>query len=69
MLNVEINRKTWGRGSRTDSFLLNSDTKMKCCLGFAMLAAGATECEISNVTIPAYVQYKNKRIRHIQFYI
>ena len=45
MLNVVIDRKTWGRGKIT--LLRNRADGLQCCLGFACLAAGATEDEIT----------------------
>ena len=51
MLNVTVDRKTWARGR--DSRLREHDGKM-CCLGFAMLAAGATKIEIQNKKVPSH---------------
>jgi hypothetical protein len=52
-----VNRKKWFRGEGPDkSCLLNSNTGMKCCLGFYALQSGLAKKDIEDMPTPVHVK-------------
>ena len=53
---IYVNRRTWGRGSKTSNQLRRSDNKKKCCLGFwCEQACGFSAQEITDRGVPDVV--------------
>ena len=58
MLKVEIDRRTWGRGSEMNwvkygtAMLYNKNLELYCCLGFVCKAAGLDDDDIESVDMP-----------------
>lgn len=57
---VVVSRKKWLRGEG-EGFLFRSDDKKMCCLGFMCKAAGATEQDMENLSVPSEL-YERKQI-------
>lgn len=65
-MKLRINRKRWLRGEKDsghgdNSYLLRTQDKKMCCLGFLARAVGYTAKEIADQLVPAYLEPKNSK--------